>query len=315
MQDRSALHTLVVNSLEERIVVLDHTGIIVEVNDSWTKFGEENGLSGESAHVGSNYLKVLADSAANGDGVANEAAQGIFDVINGNRAAFYIEYPCHSPDEKRWFVMRITRLTDDTSGLFVISHHNITQLKLARELAEHLAMHDSLTGLANRRYFSQFIKREVRRSIRNQSPISLIAVDIDYFKQYNDTMGHDAGDRCLSAVGQALLAYARRPGDLAARLGGDEFVLLLGETDFTGSQKVAEAILKLVHDLRLVFGELGQLSISAGVASMFPSELLGEDFLIQEADKALYQAKSTGRNRIVCVQPVANQQGLGTVQE
>jgi len=308
MQDMSALHTLVINSLEEQIAVIDHIGTIVDVNYSWTKFGEENGLSAESAYVGSNYLKVLSDSAANGDGLANEAAQGIFDVVNGNRASFYIEYPCHSPDEKRWFMMRVTRLNDDARSLFVISHHNITQRKLAEEQADHLAMHDPLTGLANRRNFSQFINREMRRSIRSQSPISLIAVDVDYFKQYNDALGHLAGDRCLANVGQTLLAYSRRPSDLAARLGGDEFVLLLGETDFTGSQKVAEAILKAVNDLRMVFGESGQITISMGVASMIPHEQMKEDFLLQEADKALYQAKLAGRNRVVHVQPVANQQ-------
>lgn len=309
MQDLTALHTLVINSLEEQIAVIDHAGIIVDVNLAWTDFGIENGLSPKYASVGCNYLNVVSASAARGDSLASEAAQGILDVVSGKRASFYFEYPCHGPDDKRWFMMRVTRLKDDARRLYVISHHNITQRKLAEEQAEYLAMHDPLTGLANRRYFTQILAREMRRSIRNQSTISLIAVDVDYFKDYNDELGHLAGDQCLANVAQALLAFSRRPDDLAVRLGGDEFVLLLGDADFAESQKVADAILKAINDLRMVFGESRQVTASVGVASVIPHQKQNEGFLLQEADKALYRAKLAGRNRVVHMpQPVANKQ-------
>ena len=90
-------------------------------------------------------------------------------------------------------------------------------------------MHDPLTGLANRRYFNLFLNRELRRSIRNRSAVSLIELDVDYFKDYNDEFRHLVGDQCLINVGQALLTFSRRPSDLAARLGGDEFALILGD--------------------------------------------------------------------------------------
>ncbi len=299
MVDLSALHTLVINSLEEQIAVIDQAGTIVDVNSAWEDFGIENGLSSESACVGRNYLEVLSASAARGDGLAGEAEQGILDVMSGKRASFHLEYPCHSPDEKRWFIMHVTRLKDDSRRLFVISHHNITRRKLAEERAEHLAMHDALTGLANRRYFNLSLSGEMRRGLRNRSAVSLIAVDVDYFKDYNDEFGHLAGDQCLVNIGKALGAFSRRPSDLAARLGGDEFALLLGNTNSEEAQKIAEAIRKAIADLRMVFGESKQVTVSVGVAAMIPDERQNGDFLLQEADKALYRAKLAGRNQVV----------------
>ncbi len=299
---------MVINSLEEQIAVIDHAGTIVDVNLAWTNFGCENGLSPTYASVGSNYLKVVSASAAKGDSLASEIALGILDVMSGKRTSFYFEYPCHSPDEKRWFLMRVTRLKDDAKKMYVISHQNITQRKLAEEQADYLAMHDPLTGLANRRYFNQILAREMRRSIRNQSTISLIEVDIDYFKDYNDALGHIAGDQCLVNIAKTLLPFSRRPGDLAARIGGDEFVLLLGDADFAKSKKVADAILKTINDLRLVFGESEQVTASVGMASTIPHQKQNDDFLFQEADKALYRAKLAGRNRVMYMSPVANKQ-------
>lgn len=305
MQDLSALHTLVINSLEEQIAVIDQAGAIVDVNSAWTGFGVKNGLPSGYACVGRNYLEVLSASAARGDDLAGEAAQGLSDVLSGRLGSFYFEYPCHSPEEKRWFMMRVTRLKDDSKRLFVVSHHDITQRKLAEERAEHLAMHDPLTGLANRRYFDLFLNTEMRRSARNLSAISLIEVDVDHFKDYNDELGHPAGDQCLVNIARAVLAFSRRPGDLAARLGGDEFALLLGDTDVVEAQKIAEAMRKAISDLGMVFGESRQVTVSVGVASLSPDERQSEGNLLQEADDALYRAKRAGRDRVGHAQPVA----------
>jgi diguanylate cyclase (GGDEF)-like protein/PAS domain S-box-containing protein len=304
VDDLSALHTLVINSLEDQVAVIDEEGVIVDVNAAWTKFGVENGLSPEFACVGCNYLTVLSASTANDDNFAGEAKQGILDVVRGKQASFYFEYPCHSPDEKRWFMMRVTRLKDNSRRFFVVSHQNITLRKLAEERVERLAMYDPLTGLANRRYFNQFLHREFQRSIRNGSAISLIELDVDHFKEYNDKLGHPAGDQCLIRVGRVLRELSHRPSDLAVRLGGDEFALILGDTDAAGSQKVTEALLKAITDLNIVFGESRLLTASVGVASINPHDQQSEEFLLKEADKALYRAKSAGRNRVVRAQPV-----------
>jgi diguanylate cyclase (GGDEF)-like protein len=309
VRDRTALRTLVFDSLEEQLAVIDQAGTIVDVNSAWTDFGTKNGLSSGSASAGCNYLEVLNASAATGDHLAAEAARGILDVLSGKRASFYFEYPCHSPEEKRWFMMRITDLKGGSRNLFVISHHNITQRKLAEERAEYLALHDPLTGLANRRYFNQVLGNEMRRGIRNRSAISLIEFDVDYFKDYNDALGHLVGDQCLVKVSQALQLFSRRPGDLAARLGGDEFALLLGDTDFVESQRIGNAIRQAISDLNLAYGGSRQVTISLGVASVIPDRHQVEEFLLPEADKALYAAKSAGRNRVAHVQPVATASG------
>lgn len=305
----AALHTAVFHSLEEQIAVIDQVGNILEVNLAWQNFGIENGLPSGYVCVGHNYLETLSDSAAAGDSLAGEALQGIASVLAGKREFFYFEYPCHSPDEKRWFTMRATALHgDECGGLFVISHHNITQRKLAEERIEEMAMQDPLTGLSNRRAFQLFLKKEMRSSIRNQTPIGLALIDIDYFKSYNDAFGHAAGDQCLTNVGRILLAHARRPGDLAARIGGDEFALILGNTGLEMVREIAESVLKAISDLQIVFDGSKQVTVSIGLLSVVPHEQHSEDVLLQQADKALYLAKSAGRNRIVHVQPGTNGQ-------
>jgi diguanylate cyclase (GGDEF)-like protein len=296
--DRAALGALIVDSLEEQLAVIDAAGAIVDVNRAWTRFGIENGLSPKSAGAGGNYLQVLRDAAASGDTLAEDAARGISDVVAGVRAEFRLEYPCHGPHEKRWFVMRAAALQDGPGGLFVVTHHNITQRKLAEEHAEHLALHDALTGLANRRQFSRFLGEEMRRGARNKSPVGLVALDLDGFKEYNDALGHIAGDRCLVSVAGVLAAYARRATDLAARIGGDEFALILGNTDLAGAGRIAHAVRDDVAELRIVYRGARKLSISAGYASLVPGVAQTEEGLFQEADKALYAAKAAGGNRV-----------------
>ena len=261
------------------IAVIDQAGAIVDVNTAWIKFGLENGQSPDYAWTGKNYLKALTASHAHGNAHGGRA-NGILAVINDQRASFLFEYPCHSPDEKRWFMMIVTRLKPDARRLLAISHHNITQRKLAEEQAEYLAMHDSLTGLANRRYFNLTLGRQFRRSMREQTPISLIAIDVDHFKDYNDQSGHLAGDDCLAQLSRAMLAFCRRPDDLAARVGGDEFAVLLGNTDMADSWSRAEAIVRAIDDLGIVYGDSKHITITAGVASLVPGPLDSNERLL-----------------------------------
>lgn len=295
----SNLHTLVFHSLSEQIAVIDDAGVIIDVNAAWIRFGIENGLRPDFVWPGRNYLRVLAKANANGDSDAGAALRGIQDVIEGRTDKCDMEYPCDSPDEQRWFMMSVCSLNDDDESLrrFTISHTDITRRKLAEIQAQHLAMHDPLTGLANRRYFNEVLHREVQRSRRNQSPISLIAIDVDNFKKYNDELGHLAGDHCLQQLSSVLLNAARRPSDLAARIGGDEFSVLCGDSDTADAQAVAESIVKEFADLRIGFGGPGHVTASAGVATMIPRHE-DERWLVSEADKALYNAKGAGRNRV-----------------
>ncbi len=300
MLDQAALHALLLDSLEEQIAVIDRDGTIVYVNRAWTTFGLENGLASASSGTGGNYLAVCSVSGSRGDSLAGEAEEGILEVLAGKQATFHFEYPCHSPTEKRWFMMRAAPLHGDAESLFVISHHNITQRKLAEEQIEYLSLHDPLTGLANRRHFNRFLDEEWRRNLRNRSPLSFVMFDLDHFKDYNDDLGHLAGDQCLVQVGQILRMIAGRPDDMAVRYGGEEFGLLLGNTSLEDAAKIAEAVRQKIDELDIRYGGTRRVTVSAGVCSVIPDSDQKETSLVREADKALYLAKQQGRNRIAC---------------
>lgn len=163
------------------------------------------------------------------------------------------------------------------------------------------ALEDGLTGLANRRQFDQFIQDEMGRARRNQSLLALLMIDVDHFKRFNDQYGHLAGDDCLKSVAATIRSSIQRPGDLAARYGGEEFAVVLPGTDAAGAMVLAEKIRLAVEQLQLVqeSGELSRVTISIGVSALVPSlgELPAE--LIAAADRALYLAKSSGRNLAV----------------
>jgi two-component system chemotaxis family response regulator WspR len=161
---------------------------------------------------------------------------------------------------------------------------------------------DGLTGLSNRRYFNEYMEIEWRQSIRTGEPISLLMVDIDHFKQYNDTYGHLAGDEVLKTVAQAIMQSFRRPKDLSARFGGEEFVVVLPQTANGDLQMLAQRGVNAVEALNLPHSAstvCGNVTISAGGATSIPRN--GDSYLtlIESADKALYEAKRSGRNRVV----------------
>jgi len=146
------------------------------------------------------------------------------------------------------------------------------------------------------------VAKEWRLVVRGETQISLIMIDIDYFKQFNDTYGHQEGDRCLRDVALAMQACLVRGTDLLARYGGEEFVCLLPETDLEGTKLIGERFRQAVLDLEIphIKSEISDfVTISLGAASLFPTPEMEESTLIAEADKALYEAKAQGRNRVV----------------
>jgi len=166
---------------------------------------------------------------------------------------------------------------------------------------EEAAITDALTGLANRRQFNTAITREWHRARREKQPISLLMIDIDLFKGYNDRLGHLAGDDCIRNVAMALGCFMRRPTDVAARYGGEEFAVLLPGTDEAGAMTVAKYVRQAVAALGMPYpGEANKrVSISVGVATFIPASGQGENSLIAAADEALYRAKDAGRDRIM----------------
>ncbi|MGL5834420.1 MAG: diguanylate cyclase domain-containing protein [Waterburya sp.] len=174
-------------------------------------------------------------------------------------------------------------------------------LKAANKELERLAYLDGLTQIANRRRFDERLQQEWFRMQREQLPLSLILCDVDYFKQYNDTYGHQAGDDCLRYVAQAIASTARRAADLPARYGGEEFVVLLPYITLTEAVTVAKNIQTEIARLKLPHSksQVSQyITASFGVTSLIPSAAFTPEQLLLNADQALYQAKMTGRDRI-----------------
>jgi two-component system, chemotaxis family, response regulator WspR len=171
---------------------------------------------------------------------------------------------------------------------------------------QRLSRVDGLTGLSNRRYLDEFLSAEWRRGAREQTFLSVVMIDIDDFKKYNDTYGHVAGDEVLRKVGEALRVLLKRPADLAARYGGEEFMAILPGTPIDGARTVAEQLRLAIEaaDIAHRSSTIGsRLTVSIGTAALIPSANVPCSDLIERADRALYDAKHSGKNRVVIIEP------------
>ncbi|MES0489222.1 MAG: GGDEF domain-containing protein [Leptospirales bacterium] len=179
---------------------------------------------------------------------------------------------------------------------------DISALKKTEQKLKNLSEIDELTGLYNRRIFNKTIALEWKRSKRFKNPLSLFMIDVDYFKKYNDTFGHQAGDKALRAVGKVLKKLFNRPGDFVARYGGEEFVVLLPATSESGATLLAENLRQRIEEKKIMHRKSNvadHVTVSIGVATANPEDRLKGKELISVADKALYKAKASGRNRII----------------
>jgi diguanylate cyclase (GGDEF)-like protein/PAS domain S-box-containing protein len=177
----------------------------------------------------------------------------------------------------------------------------VQQLEQERNIAQVNSITDSLTGLFNRRYFDEALKTEFYRAKRYGENLSLIILDIDYFKNYNDHYGHLAGDDCLRQIGTLLNSIIGRVSDIAARYGGEEFVVILPKTDYNGAKTIAEHIRKAIEELMIPHERSSiakYITVSVGGVTVGTSELNVPEQVVLLADEALYHAKRGGRNRI-----------------
>jgi len=193
-----------------------------------------------------------------------------------------------------------------TVGRRVLEYQS-TLDNLTRELAaknqemSKMGSIDGLTGIASRGYFNERLAEEWRRALRMGSPVSLIIFDIDFFKDYNETYGHIAGDECLKKVGKTIAATIARASDFAARYSGEEFAVVLPNTDSLGALVVAEAVRVAVATMGIEHRASAihrHLTVSAGTATLVPDELTAPEALVALAEQALYQAKVAGRNNV-----------------
>jgi two-component system, cell cycle response regulator len=276
---------MIVNSMDQGLLIVERCGRVQYANpacDRYLGYAPEE-LVGRS-------LKELLDCKEPGCCEGLDAmAYGTREVKirhrdGGMRAMDLTMTPMHAAD-----------------GLFVALLHDITHHKQSEDALQRAAMLDPLTQIANRRHFDAFLDKEWQRAIRNAQPLSLVVLDVDHFKLYNDTLGHAAGDVCLQKVAATLRDHAARPTDLAARYGGEEFVLLFAETPADNAARIAEMIRAAVEALHMPNPRSTTstwLTVSVGVATIVPTQLDEIENLFVCADRAMYAAKAGGRNRV-----------------
>jgi diguanylate cyclase (GGDEF)-like protein/PAS domain S-box-containing protein/hemerythrin-like metal-binding protein len=318
----------ILNSISSQIAVIDPRGNILAINQAWRRFSQENstdpGCDAPCTGVGTNYLDICRSAKLDD---SQKAHDGILAVLNGRIASFSFEYPCHSPDEERWFLMTVTPLRGGTSGAVVV-HADISKRKLAEEKIAQLAFYDPLTNLANRRLFLDRLKQALAASRRSGLFGALLFLDLDNFKRVNDSYGHDAGDRLLTESARRVQACVREV-DTVARLGGDEFVVMLGQLtdDRAGSARLAEEVgEKILNGLSAPYlltidrkGEAEtlvehQCTVSIGIA-LFGQSDADQYAILKRADMAMYQAKQAGRNMLRFAPELFGLAGEGNIEQ
>ncbi len=304
LRQRELFSQAVLNSVAAEIAVLDHAGVIVEINEAWrinetgnVRGSRQNGLE---MNVGASFLIVC--QAMEADAITRDAMtaqDGVRAVLDGRIPRFYLEYASHSPLQKRWLSMSVTPLDGEDRLRAVVSLEDITERTQMAQQVRELAFHDPLTGLPNRRLALERLSQQVVRARRAKSLLALLFIDLDKFKPINDELGHEVGDWLLQAVAQRIQESVRE-SDTAARLGGDEFVVLLPDLQNREAAMVVAEKIRQAMAREFVTAQGMALSISSSIGvALFPDHGLDEKDLLRLGDKAMYEAKKSGRNAVI----------------
>jgi len=284
----------IVNNMAEGLLIIEADGRIQYTNPACDHYlgYRENELAGRSIGellsplVTQEYLDYFAMYAANPETAHNHGTREVA-IRHRNGEAMSMDLTL-TPMYLR-------------QPLYIGLLHDITHHKQSEDALQRAAYLDPLTKIANRRHFDSFLEKEWQRAVRNGGTLSLVVLDVDHFKLYNDSLGHPAGDTCLQQVAQAIDAHACRSGDLAARYGGEEFVMLFAETEAETAMVLAETIRADIENLRLPHPRSptsNWITVSIGVATIRPHQLDDREALFVAADRALYVAKEGGRNQV-----------------
>jgi len=213
---------------------------------------------------------------------------------------------------------RVSQMKRREEELVELVEKRTVQLAEANRALQELSVVDSLTGVANRRRFDEVLETEWRRALRSGTHLSLIMIDVDFFKAFNDFYGHQAGDACLRSVAQAMNNAVKRAGDLVARYGGEEFAVILQGSAAEGAIKVGENLRERIEALQIphVKSNVSNVvTVSLGAATIVPAPYSSPPTLIEEADKALYRAKEKGRNRVETLHDIIERKAESVIQE
>ncbi|APH72563.1 hypothetical protein BSQ44_15260 [Aquibium oceanicum] len=301
--DETHVERSIVDALTASICIIDQEGIIRAENDARRNFSKRNG--GKDSYIGESYLPVVTKAIDGESEGEAEFRKAIREVLNGECHGFEIEYPCHSPDEQRWFLARVTplqaqprnKLGTEVLGA-VITHQDISIRKLLELRLTRLAETDELTGLKNRRYLLEKIESSATK-LQAGSTLALCLLDLDNFKEINDTAGHDAGDHILRQVAERISSVTSHLQSVVlARMGGDEFAVLLEVPRPWSVVPIAEEVFALLSAPYSIGSEKVLSAASIGIA-FYPMDAGTPESLMKAADLALYGAKEGGRSRYV----------------
>jgi len=285
----------VFDALPLLIAVLDPQGRVVQANAACERFAAQNGFACVQGVVGAPYRDVLEVISAAQPLVFQAALAGIEAVSSGLIPHFQMDHCVPSPTQDHWFTMQVTPVSGMHAQV-VVSHHDISQVKAAELASMAMANVDELTGALSRRKFLAVAEQELSRAVRYSMPLMVLMLDLDHFKQINDTHCHAGGDAVLKGFVQTVTAVLRTQ-DVMGRLGGEEFCVLLPNTTRKGGYALAQRIVDTVAISPVHLGwRTIDYTVSIG-ASCLAGEAAFAD-LLRRADVALYRAKNAGRNRV-----------------
>jgi diguanylate cyclase (GGDEF)-like protein/PAS domain S-box-containing protein len=295
---------LLVENLRDGIMVLDLSNRVVDINPSLAKILRltYDQLIGKPIEKVCGSMPVLNE-------ICIQESTGTFEthITNHNTITYYEINSSTIQDKRASFIGRlieIRNITDLKTTELKLREANkqltrqVAEIEELRQQMEEMAIHDSLTGLFNRRTLADFLEREIAQAQRSSRPLVVVLMDIDHFKNINDDFGHQAGDRVLIELGQLILQKTRQ-GDFACRFGGEEFVIVIPEIEIPDALRRIDQLREEVNGRIFLFNQQSmQITLSAGIA-VYPKNGETIDALLFASDQALYMAKNSGRNRVV----------------
>lgn len=292
LSDALATRRALINSLPAHIALLDEGGRILDVNDQWRHFGTRNDYPDVTFGVGSNYLAVCRTAQGDFAEEATEAADGLQDVLAGNREAFTLEYPCHSPDQPRWFRMMANQLASslETEGMLgaVVMHVDITERKLAELELKRQAYQDALTGLTNRQGFIESLSQHIdRHGWRPEAMVALL--NIREMRNVNDIHGYDIGDRLLIKMARRL-ETCLSDNTLIGRISGDQFILFMPGDDIDSPKASLDRLAALFHRPIRISEVVIEVAARGGYTLLGTEERSAET-LLHEVEVALHETR------------------------
>jgi diguanylate cyclase (GGDEF)-like protein len=276
------------------VALLDRDGVVVSVNRAWREFGLARG-GNTTAGLGVNYLELCARAAADGVAEAATAVEVVRTALSGATPSRRVDYPCHGPDETRFFRLQAHPLPGRHSGALLV-HTDITSDRIREEQWQHQALHDPLTQLPNRSLLLDRLEHAVAAAADDPQSLAVLFVDLDRFKQVNDTLGHSVGDQVLAAAASRM-AVRVREADTIGRWGGDEFVVVAERLQ--NPHVAAELAARLAAGLTEPIAAADRrLSVSASFGIAYHDGTTGPLDLVAAAGHAMHEARVGSRQLV-----------------